>query len=80
VTTVTTLEMLAVRFYAVRLARAHGLPRRDPRAQELVREASIYVEGGTPPADAVDFAAVHVLKQQGLPPPARLRVPRPLRD
>jgi hypothetical protein len=72
---VTKLETLAVWVEALRLVAPLRLSASDPLVADLVSEAAIYVDDGAQPADAV-----HVLKRQGLPPPARLRVARPLRD
>jgi hypothetical protein len=68
---VTKLDRLIMKFHVMLAAKRYGIPRCDPRLREIENDAGVLVREGAAPAEAVELAAVPILRVFGLPSPRR---------
>ncbi|WP_152643280.1 hypothetical protein [Anaeromyxobacter sp. PSR-1] len=63
----TLIDLWMVRLHAARFARRHGVASGDPRLREIERDALLLMQEGAGAREAVELAAVPVLRLYGLP-------------
>ncbi|HET8539994.1 MAG TPA: hypothetical protein VFL83_09005 [Anaeromyxobacter sp.] len=67
----TKLDRLIMKYQVRLAARRYGIPPCDPRLREIENDARVLVREGAAPAEAVELAAVPILRVFGLPSPRR---------